>query len=260
MFDHLPTDGVLESTAKVIDIMDKKSGAVVVTSTDSFDERGNLRFRNQSSTFIVGCGNFGGKKEPSSEVVPCVPAPKSKPEATMRLKTFEDQAAIYRLSGDLNPLHIDPNFSILAGYKVPIIHGLCTLGMALRAVLKTYANNDPHQFRAIKVRFTKPVIPGQTLQVDMWKASSTRILFKTTCVETGQEVHTGEQRGEGWAFLKKNSRTTSAIRKLNYSTAVSIARVAVFVCEHDMGYLLYVQLDVQCRARWSDSNGMDREL
>lgn len=128
MFDTLPTDGVFNSSAKVIDIMDKKSGAVVVTSTDSFDQRGNLRFRNQSSTFLVGCGNFGGKKDPSTEVVPCVMAPKTKPDASLQLKTFEDQAALYRLSGDLNPLHIDPNFSVLAGYKVPIIHGLCTLG------------------------------------------------------------------------------------------------------------------------------------
>lgn len=192
MFDHLPTDGVLESSAKVIDIMDKKSGAVVVTSTDSFDQRGNLLFRSQSSTFIVGCGNFGGKKDPSSDVIPCVPTPKAKPDASLRLKTEENQAAVYRLSGDLNPLHIDPSFSAIAGYKIPILHGLCGLGMALRAVLKTYANNDPSQFKAIKVRFTKPVIPGQTLQVDMWKASNNRILFKTTCVETGNEVHTGK--------------------------------------------------------------------
>lgn len=197
MFDDLPTDGVLDSTAKVIDIMDKKSGAVVVTSTDSFDQRGNLRFRNQSSTFIVGCGNFGGKKEPSNDVIPCVPAPKTAPEATLRLKTDENQAAVYRLSGDLNPLHIDPSFSALAGHKIPILHGLCGLGMALRAVLKTYANNDPNQFKAIKVRFTKPVIPGQTLQVDMWTAGENRVLFKTTCVETGQEVHTGEWEGSG---------------------------------------------------------------
>lgn len=188
----MPTDGVLESSGKVIDIMDKKSGAVVVTSTESFDQNGNLKFRNQSSTFLVGCGNFGGKKEPSSEVIPCVPAPKTKPDATMLLKTDENQAAVYRLSGDLNPLHIDPSFSILAGHKVPIMHGLCTLGVSLRAVLKSFANNDPQLFKAIKVRFTKPVIPGQTLRVDMWKASNTRILFKTSCVETGSEVLTGK--------------------------------------------------------------------
>lgn len=182
--------------------MDKKSGAVVVTSTESFDQRGNLRFRCQSSTFLVGCGNFGGKKDPSSEVIPCVPTPKTKPDASMRLTTNQNQAALYRLSGDMNPIHIDPDFSVLAGYKVPILHGLCTLGMSLRAVLKTYANNDPQLFRAIKVRFTKPVIPGQTLQVDMWKTSNNRILFKTSCVETGQDVLTGEWRGVGfWSRL-----------------------------------------------------------
>lgn len=188
----MPTDGVLESTAKVIDIMDKKSGAVVVTSTESFDQRGNLRFRSQSSTFIVGCGNFGGKKDPSREVIPTVSTPKTKPTASLRIKTGENQAAIFRLSGDLNPLHIDPSFAAIAGYKVPILHGLCTLGVSLRAVLKAYANNDPQLFRAIKVRFTKPVLPGQTLQIDMWKATNNRILFKTSCVETGQDVLTGK--------------------------------------------------------------------
>lgn len=193
VFDNLPTDGTLNTIGKVIDVMDKKSGAVVVTSCDSYDQKGNLLTRSQSSTFIVGCGNFGGKKEPSSEVVPVVPTPKTKPDAFVQVTTSENQAAVYRLSGDLNPLHIDPGFSILAGYKIPILHGLCSLGVSLKAVIKTYANNDPSLFKAIKVRFTKPVIPGQSLRVDMWKADNNRILFKTTCIETGQEVLTGKQ-------------------------------------------------------------------
>uniref|UniRef100_A0A1L8DZ43 Peroxisomal multifunctional enzyme type 2 n=1 Tax=Nyssomyia neivai TaxID=330878 RepID=A0A1L8DZ43_9DIPT len=185
-----PLEGNLRTEGKVIDVMDKGSGAVVVTCCETFDNHGNLVAKNQSSTFIVGCGNFGGKKNPSPEVIPTLPTPTTPPETSITLKTSVDQAAIFRLSGDANPLHIDPNFSIIAGYKTPILHGLCTLGFSLRAVLKTYANNDATLFKAIKVRFVKPVIPGQTLKVDMWQ-NGNRIQFKTSVVETGQDVLTG---------------------------------------------------------------------
>uniref|UniRef100_A0A1B0D2H8 Uncharacterized protein n=1 Tax=Phlebotomus papatasi TaxID=29031 RepID=A0A1B0D2H8_PHLPP len=186
-----PLEGNLRTEGKVLDVMDKGSGAVVVTSCDTFDSRGNLVAKNQSATFIVGCGNFGGKKQPGPGVVPTLPTPTSPPETTITFKTSVDQAAIFRLSGDPNPLHIDPNFSIIAGYKTPILHGLCTLGFSLRAVLKAYAGNDSTLFKAIKVRFVKPVIPGQTLKVDMW-SNGNRIQFKTSVVETGQDVLTGK--------------------------------------------------------------------
>uniref|UniRef100_A0A1B0CC42 Peroxisomal multifunctional enzyme type 2 n=1 Tax=Lutzomyia longipalpis TaxID=7200 RepID=A0A1B0CC42_LUTLO len=189
VFDF-PLEGNLRTEGKVIDVMDKGSGAVVVTACETFDSQGNLVARNQSATFIVGCGNFGGKKHPSPEVISTLPTPTTSPDCSITLKTSVDQAAIFRLSGDPNPLHIDPNFSIIAGHKIPILHGLCTLGFSLRAVLKAYANNDSTLFKAIKVRFVKPVIPGQTLKVDMWQ-NGNRIQFKTSVVETGQDVLSG---------------------------------------------------------------------
>lgn len=87
-------------------------------------------------------------------------------------------------------MHIDPDFAKIGGQKQPILHGLCTLGFSVRAILLTYANNDPSLFKAVKVRFTKPVIPGQTLKIEMWQNQS-RIHFKTSIVETGVEVITG---------------------------------------------------------------------
>lgn len=85
-------------------------------------------FKNQAATFIVGAGNFGGKSKAADGVIPAVPAPNRAPDNTVELATTLDQAALYRLSGDLNPLHIDPDFAKIGGHKVPIMHGLCTLG------------------------------------------------------------------------------------------------------------------------------------
>lgn len=147
--------------------------------------------RNQSSTFIVGAGNFGGKSKANEQVVACVPNPSRSPDATMSMKTTIDQAALYRLSGDYNPMHIDPSFAAIGGFKKPILHGLCTLGVSVRAIMKQYANNDASLFKALKVRFSKPVYPGETLKVDMWQ-EGTRIHFKTTAVESNLEVLTGK--------------------------------------------------------------------
>ncbi|XP_022209017.2 peroxisomal multifunctional enzyme type 2 [Drosophila obscura] len=188
--DDLPTSGTLTTTGKVFDVMDKGSGAVVVTNCDSFDENGRLVVKNQSCVFVVGAGKFGGKKNPIAGVVPLLPNPSRQPDASIQYSTSEDQAVLYRLSGDRNPLHIDPQMARLAGFKTPILHGLCTLGYSVRAVLSQYADNNPTLFKAIKVRFSGPVLPGQSLKVDMW-LEGTRVHFRTVVVETGKEVISG---------------------------------------------------------------------
>ncbi len=95
---------------------------------DSYDASGRLIVRSQSSTFVIRAGNFGGKSKADDAVVPAIPAPNRKADASVQYKTSEDQAALYRLSGDFNTLHIDPDFAKLGGQPVPILHGLCTLG------------------------------------------------------------------------------------------------------------------------------------
>ncbi|XP_037934559.1 peroxisomal multifunctional enzyme type 2-like [Teleopsis dalmanni] len=188
--DDIPTNGTLTTTGKVFDVMDKGSGAVVVTNAESYDESGRLIVKNQSSIFVVGAGKFGGKKNPINGVVPIANTPSRAPDASIQYKTTEDQAALYRLSGDLNPLHIDPSFAAIAGFKTPILHGLCSLGFSVRAVLAKFADNNSALFKAVKVRFAAPVLPGQTLKVDMWKEGK-RVHFRTSIVETGKEVITG---------------------------------------------------------------------
>lgn len=108
------------------------------------------------------------------------------------------------MSGDLNPLHIDPDFAKIGGQPVPILHGLCTLGFSVRAVLSAFADNDSSAFKAVKARFTKPVVPGQTLKIEMWQ-NNLRIHFKTSVLETGAEVITG-----AFVDLKKVTKSTSS--------------------------------------------------
>uniref|UniRef100_A0A3Q2QXS3 Peroxisomal multifunctional enzyme type 2 n=1 Tax=Fundulus heteroclitus TaxID=8078 RepID=A0A3Q2QXS3_FUNHE len=144
---------------------------------------------NQFSVFVVGAGRFGGKRSSDKAKAP-LPPPKRAPDAVVIESTTRDQAALYRLSGDWNPLHIDPSFAAMGGFSAPILHGLCSFGFAARHVLQRFANNDPSKFKAIKVRFAKPVFPGQSLQTEMWKEGS-RIHIQCKVKETGDVALAG---------------------------------------------------------------------
>ncbi|GFS14535.1 peroxisomal multifunctional enzyme type 2 [Elysia marginata] len=155
----------------------EKDAILYALGVETFDENGDKVAFNQHIDFIVGAGNFGGKKT-SSAIVPVANHPSRDPDASMEEKTSIDQAALYRLSGDPNPLHIDPRFAAKGGWKTPILHGLCTFGHAVRHVMTKFANNDMSLFKCVKVRFVKPVLPGQTLRTQMWQEGR-RIFFET---------------------------------------------------------------------------------
>ncbi|KAK3765706.1 hypothetical protein RRG08_026181 [Elysia crispata] len=189
LYKPLPRSCKLISTFKVADVLDKGSGLVKVYNVETFDENGQKVAFNQHVDFMVGAGHFGGKKT-SDTIVPVVNPPNRNPDTFMEEKTMKDQAALYRLSGDPNPLHIDPSFAARGGWKAPILHGLCTFGHAVRHVMAKFANNDMSLFKAVKVRFVKPVLPGQTLRTEMWRDHN-RIFFKTKIVETDEIVISG---------------------------------------------------------------------
>ncbi|KAI7874849.1 NAD(P)-binding protein [Lichtheimia hyalospora FSU 10163] len=180
----IPTSGTLTSEARIVEITDKGKGASVVLGVSSKDESGEVVFENQFTLFIRGSGDFGGPKKGADRGAASAAntPPNRKPDTIIREKTSEDQAALYRLSGDYNPLHIDPQMSAIGGFDVPILHGLCSFGISAKHVLKAFGNNDPESFKSIKARFAKHVFPGETLETQMWKEGG-KVIFQTRVVE-----------------------------------------------------------------------------
>jgi 3-hydroxyacyl-CoA dehydrogenase/3a,7a,12a-trihydroxy-5b-cholest-24-enoyl-CoA hydratase len=182
----LPTSATVTTTARIANIYDKGSGALVILDVHSAGEDGREIAFNQVSLFIRGIGGFGGERGPSAAAVPLTDRP---PDAIHRQKTNDNQALLYRLSsGDRNPLHADPAFAAAGGFDRPILHGLCTFGFAGRAVLRHFAGNDPAHFRSIRARFTRHVFPGETLITEMWQGDEQRVMFQTKAAERDEVV------------------------------------------------------------------------
>lgn len=211
---ELPTEATVEIRLKVVDVLDKGKGAVFVLQNETFDtSNGDKLSTGQMILFIAGAGGFQGKRS-SSKIIPTIDAPDRQPDASVTQQTSHDQAALYRLSGDRNPLHIDSNVSMMAGFKQPILHGLCSLGFSVRHVLQTYANGDQNLFKAVKTRFVKPVVPGQTLQTNMWQEGN-RIHFQTSTVEGNLPVLTG-----GYVDLKRTVSMQPIMKHLSGSESL----------------------------------------
>jgi NAD(P)-dependent dehydrogenase (short-subunit alcohol dehydrogenase family)/acyl dehydratase/putative sterol carrier protein len=181
----LAPKGKLKSTFKFKAAYDKAPHAVVIMAVSTTDETGEEVAYNEITTFVRGAGGWGGDRGPSQEInVP----PSRAPDAVVEEKTDANQAVLYRLSGDWNPLHVDPAFAKAFGFDKPILHGLCTYGHVGRHVIKTFLDNDPRRFKSIKVRFADSVFPGETLVTSMWKESDTRIIFETKVKERDKVV------------------------------------------------------------------------
>jgi acyl dehydratase len=173
---EIPVEGKILCTARVVAVYDKGSAAVVVNEAESVDaESGELVMTVRNTMFIRGEGGWGGDRGPSGPVnVP----PERAPDHEVTYETRLDQALTYRLSGDRNPLHSDPEFAKMAGFEKPILHGLCTYGFTGRALLHSLCGSDPAKFKSMDGRFSKPVYPGDTLTVKMW-VDGNEALFRT---------------------------------------------------------------------------------
>jgi acyl dehydratase len=165
LFGPIPPEGSVRTSSTVTGIYDKGSGALVVTEFTSINAAtGQPLFATTNALFIRGAGNFGGVRGPTGGP-PAIPD--RRPDQVVTYATRPDQALLYRLSGDRNPLHSDPVFARRAGFDRPILHGLCTYGVTGRALLHTLCGSDPDRFRSMRARFTRPTYPGDVLSVSM---------------------------------------------------------------------------------------------
>jgi acyl dehydratase len=172
----LPVEGRASITSTLSGIYDKGSGALVVTESAATDvESGEPLLTTASSVFIRGEGGFGGDRGPSA----AWQRPDRDPDHQVSSRTRPDQALLYRLSGDRNPLHSDPAFAARAGFSRPILHGLCTYGVTGRLLLHALCGSDPARFRSMRARFSRPVLPGARLTVSIWADGGTA-RFQTT--------------------------------------------------------------------------------
>src|SRR5437764_5898110 len=172
----LPVSGTVTCVGKVVGIWDKGSAAVVEMETEATDKAtGEPMFTTKMSAFIRGEGGWGGDRGPSGGRNA---APDRAPDHQVTLQTRPEQALIYRLSGDRNPLHVDPSFAKMGGFDRPILHGLCTYGFTGRALLHTLCGSDPARFKSMEGRFARPVMPGDSLTISMWVDGSEAI-FQT---------------------------------------------------------------------------------
>jgi acyl dehydratase len=176
---HRPIPVEAEATVqdKVVAMYDKGKAAVVVTEAETKLKTGELLWTTRSSVFIRGEGGWDGERGPSG---PQNEPPVKAPDHEVTLQTSPDQAFVYRLSGDRNPLHTDPSFAAIGGFDRPILHGLCSYGFTGRALLGALCNNDVTKFKHIEGRFSSPVMPGDALTVRMWNIGAGETVFTTS--------------------------------------------------------------------------------
>ena len=173
----IPPAGEVDLVDEITGVYDKGKGAVVATkSVGTSVADGGPLFEMTSSVFIVGEGGFGGDRGPSAAVNV---APDRDPDHSVTYQTRPDQALLYRICGDRNPLHSDKQFSDVGGFPRPILHGLCTYGFTGRGLLHTLCGSDPARFSSMEGRFSSPVLPGEALTVNMWDTGDGEAVFQT---------------------------------------------------------------------------------
>jgi len=181
----IPTSGTVTQTGRVVDVFDKGRGALIVLEVVSVLEKtGESLFTNRSGIYVRGQGGFGGEPGPGATNQ----RPERQPDEVVETHTLPQQALLYRMSsGDKNPLHADPVFAALAGFDRPILHGLCTYGVVLKAVTESVLGGEPERVGSYEARFTGHVFPGETLVTRIWEEED-RFLIETDVEERGRTV------------------------------------------------------------------------
>lgn len=181
----IPLAAHVVSEGTVTGVYDKGKGALIVMEiVTRLDPGGEVLFINRPSIFVRGEGGFGGESGPGTRS----PGPEREPDRTVESPTLPQQALLYRMvSGDRNPLHADPGFAAFAGYERPILHGLCSYGVATKAVVDTVLDDDPVSVASISGRFSGVVFPGETIVTRIWDEGD-RIWVEAATAERGEPV------------------------------------------------------------------------
>jgi acyl dehydratase len=172
----LPSHGRIMTISRIRDVFDKGKAAVIVFQSQGYGEDGRHLFDVEHTAFHVGGGGFGGDSGPKTESLN--PPENREPDFSLTVQIPENQAALYRLSGDLNPLHIDPTYARVGGFAAPILHGLCTYGYAVRAIVKGLCGGEVGRFREFKARFSDVVYPGENLTTEAWSSEPGRFIIQ----------------------------------------------------------------------------------
>jgi acyl dehydratase len=184
----IPAAGAVDYNSTILGVYDKGSGAAVETETRATDSvTGKPMFTNRSVAFIRGDGGWGGDRGPSQ---PAHQPPERKPDHLVTQHVADNQALLYRLSGDRNPLHSDPAFARAAGFERPILHGLCTYGVVGRVLLRDVCGGDVDAFGELSARFVSAVYPGDDLAIAIWLTGPGTAVFEGRRAES-QLVITG---------------------------------------------------------------------
>lgn len=182
----IPAEGSLTTTGKIIDYYDKgkDKGALIVARTDTVHTNGSKLFTSTFTIFARLDGGFGGKDLKKAPV----DFPDRAPDFVVSASPSPDQPLLYRLSGDIFDLHVDPEFAKLAGFEQPIMHGLCTHGFACRALVASLTPGRPERARRMSCRFTKPLYPGVPIDTLIWKTGGGKVVWRTVIAQNNQVV------------------------------------------------------------------------
>lgn len=183
MHAPMPTAGKATVASRIADVQDKGKAAVLITENHATTDEGEPLFTTRTTVFVRGEGGFGGHRGPSDRV----DVPEREPDVVVDSPTLPQQALWYRLCGDRNPLHVDPDFAAGAGFDSPILHGLCTYGVVCKAIVDEMLDGTPDRVLGFAARFAGVVYPGETVRTRAWSEDG-RIVANSSVVERDTTV------------------------------------------------------------------------